>query len=57
MRTIPCWGNLRHDLRTHGDAGNPDEPKSLRKTWAWTRGRHLRGTVHYTIKHALIFPP
>jgi len=31
--TNPCWGNLRHDLRSHRDAGNRDEPKSLRKTW------------------------
>jgi hypothetical protein len=48
-RTNPCWGNLRHDLRTHRDAGNPDEPKSLRKTCdaqRFSEGRDLLRIGH-----------
>ena len=49
MCTNPCWGNLRHDLRTQRDAGNLDEPKSQRKTChaqRFSEGRDLLRIGH-----------
>jgi hypothetical protein len=50
--TKPCWGNLRHDLRTQRDAGNPDEPKSLRKTCDAQRFSEGRDLLRIAVTHS-----